>query len=125
MNETPNYRKVSYTPAEISHALKIADQFRPMERMINVDFESLTKEEYDEWVLEWKDWYSYLSTVSSALKTNVERSHTFSDGMMYVITPLDNQAARMSAIADIRKISNTLLNARLFGKEVRRRISQS
>lgn len=125
MENTPNYRKISYSPSEISAAIKLAENLRPIENMINVDFESLTKKEYDDWVVEWKNWYSYYSTVSSALKKNAVRKFKAAYGTEFSITPINDQSRRMSAISDVRKISNTLLNARLFGKEVRRRISPS
>lgn len=76
------------------------DKYRILE-FINRDFAAFDREKYSEWVRFWKVAYLYLSL----------------DIKLY------KEAGEFRMVQKYRKLANTMLNAREFGKNVRRKVT--
>ncbi|QIG73983.1 hypothetical protein PP935_gp208 [Rhizobium phage RHph_N34] len=110
---TKNYRANAYTPLELHRAKIIGDFAAHTADITNVNFEVMTHEEYIDWVISWKRHYKAISNVITAQKQNIQVGEAL---------PNPDPASRMGFASVLRKFANTLLNAREYGRNIRRKI---
>lgn len=109
-----NYRNNSLDPRTL-RTLEItgAVGFKVME-ITNVPFTELTADEYHEWVKAWKQVYNALSELTRNVRNVANTSEKKFD-----------QADVHSSQHHLRVLSNTMLNARHYARDVRRNLRQT
>lgn len=97
------YRDNAFGPSDFINTrldAKFDDEKNLILDFINQDFDTFDREDYVDWVSNWKQLYLYITLDIKDLKS----------------------ASEFKYVKKWQKLANTLLNARTYGKSVRRRM---
>jgi hypothetical protein len=107
-NVMSKYRNNAFTVNELAGQEFVAKILPYVMDVVNVDFRTIDKDQYDQWVKEWKATYGIFADTLKEIRLD--------QGSWENVIESD----RHRAAVVLRKYANTLLNARQYAKDIRR-----